>query len=186
MNQRIRHHRLTLCLLALACTVGAGCQKASEVAAEKMIEAQARQQGVDAKVKISEGGTTITTTDAQGRSVQIAAGVAQITEADIGVPLYPGASIDPNGSRVTTPEGTMVQAVIRSSDTPEKVAAFYRDVLKERSAGRQMMDASQMDGSATLILGDESGRGGVTLHIGRGSEGTEVSVQTITPTLTKP
>lgn len=185
MNMKTRRS-LSLTVLALACAALAGCQKASEVAAEKMIESQARQQGVDAKVKLSEGGATITTTDAEGRTSQIQAGVAQISEADLGVPLYPGASLDSNGSRISTPEGTMVQAVIRSSDTPDKVAAFYRDLLRQRAAGRQMMDASQMDGSATLMLGDESGRGGVTLHIGRSSEGTDVNVQTITATATKP
>lgn len=186
MIQTTLRRPLALTLLALACAGLAGCQKASEVAAEKMIEAQAKQQGVDAQVKINEGGTTITATDKDGRTTQIQAGTVQITEADLGVPLYPGARIDDNGSRVTTPEGTMVQAVIRSSDAPEKVAAFYRDVLKQRAAGRPMMDASQGDGSATLIVADEAGSSGITLSIGRDGEGTEVNVQTIKAATARP
>jgi hypothetical protein len=176
--------------LLLALAVGllplAACEKATEVAAEKMIEAQAKKEGVDAKVQLDNGGTTITATDAQGNTTKIESGMAQITEADLGVPLYPGAQLEGTGSRVTSPDGSLVQALVRSSDPPAKVAAFYRQVLKDRAAGRQMLDMSQPDGSAQLMLGDESGRGGLTLSIGASAEGTEVNIQHIVSGLQKP
>lgn len=84
----------------------AACEQATVVAAEKLIEVQARKEGLDARVQLAHSGTTTATTAtiAQGRATKIESGVAQLTEADLGAPLHPGAQLEGSGSRVTGPD----------------------------------------------------------------------------------
>jgi hypothetical protein len=81
---------LLLALLALA-----GCGKvqeaASEKAAEKMIEATIKD-GSNAKVDIHDGGVKVQGTDEKGQSFNMEMGSASISEKDLGIPFYPGAT----------------------------------------------------------------------------------------------
>lgn len=154
-----------------------GCGKASETAAEKLIEAQAAKEGVKAKVDIQDGQTRITTTDAQGQTSQLQAGGASISAADLGVAIYPGAQIDPaTANRIDSPQGRMVMAQLASSDPADKVAAFYREQLKPRSTGKQFMDASSGDGGATLMLGDDLAKTAVQIVISPQDSGSTVHI----------
>ena len=73
----MKHTLAVLCVLALA-----ACGKASETAAEKVIESQISKDGTQAKVNLSEGGMKVTTTDASGKTTQMEMGSAKISEAE--------------------------------------------------------------------------------------------------------
>jgi hypothetical protein len=52
-----------------------------------------------------------------------------VTEADLGVPIYPGAVQTRNTLRVNAPTGPMVQAHFLTPDSKDQVVAFYTDKL---------------------------------------------------------
>ena len=113
--------------LSLLCVVAlAACGKASETAAEKMIESQISKDGTQAKVDMSGGGMKITTTDASGKVSQMEMGTAKVTEADIGLPFYPGTQPKEGAmTKISSPEGSMVTVILHTTDAPDKVAGFY-------------------------------------------------------------
>ena len=108
------------CLFLLAVLLLAACGKASETAAEKMIESQASKDGTQAKVDMAGGGMKITTTDASGKVSQMEMGTAKVSEADIGLPFYPGTAPKEGAmTKISSPEGSMVTVALQSDDTPE-------------------------------------------------------------------
>jgi len=176
------HHRTPAALLSLLLAAGllSACGKASEVATEKLIEAQAAKEGVQAKVDLQGNQARITTTDAQGQTSQIQAGGAKVSEADLGVPIYPGAQLDDAGagaSRVETPDGTMVMVQLTSSDPADKVAAFYRAQLQPQAQGKAFMDARSGDGGTTLMWVDENAKRSVNIVVSPEDSGSAVHIQ---------
>jgi hypothetical protein len=169
------NYRMILGVAVAAALVA--CNKAPEKAAEKMIEAAIQKDGSKAKVDLSGGSAKITTTDASGKTSQIEMGAAKVSEADLGVPFYPGASpAEGSSSKVSTPDGSMYSVLLQSADSPDKVAAFYRDKLKAMSAGKQMMDMSGGDGSANLMLADDKAKTSVQVNVMKGMKGTDVQI----------
>lgn len=176
------NYRMILGFAAAAALVA--CDKAPEKAAEKMIESAIQKDGTKAKVDISGGSTKITTTDASGKTSQLEMGAAKVTESDLGVPFYPGASpAEGSSSKISTPDGSMYTVLLHSADSPDKVAAFYRDRLKAMSAGKQMMDMSGGDGSANLVLADEQAKSSVQVNVMKGEKGTDVQIVATRPTV---
>jgi hypothetical protein len=57
-----------------------------------------------------------------------------VTEADLGVPIYPGSEQAEGGVQVKTPQGVSGTYVFRTADPPNKVMAFYREKLAGREA----------------------------------------------------
>lgn len=162
-------------LLLGAC--GKATEKAAEKAAEKMIEAQASKDGTKAKVDLQDGKTRVTTTDAEGKTSHIEVGGAKVSEADLGVPIYPGAKQqEGSASRADTPEGKMVMVVLTTGDAPDKVAAYYREQLKSRAAGKQFMDMNSGDGQTTLILGDDQANSSLHIQVTKGEPGTAIHI----------
>ncbi|HVU49015.1 MAG TPA: zinc ribbon domain-containing protein [Terracidiphilus sp.] len=51
------------------------------------------------------------------------------TASDLGTDIYPGAESGKGGMRMTLPTGTMVSAVYVTSDSKDKVLAFYKSKL---------------------------------------------------------
>jgi len=97
----------------------------------------------------------ITTTDASGKTSQMEMGTAKVSEADVGLPFYPGTAPKEGAmTRISSAEGTMVTVALQSDDAPDKVAAFYRDKLKAGSEGKQFTDMNT-GGTHMLMLGDE-------------------------------
>ena len=173
----MKHHGMSLGLALLALL--AACGKVQEATAEKAIEAElAKQGGGSAKVDLSSGGTQITTTDATGKTTQMQMGGAQVGEADVGLPFYPGSKpLEGGASRITTPEGSMISIGLHSDDAPEKVAEFYRAKLKAQATGKQFMDMSGGDGGATLMLADDKQQGAIQVHVGKAdSSGTDFQI----------
>lgn len=177
---------MTNCRMILTLAVAAGlvaCSKAPEKAAEKAIESAIQKDGTKAKVDLSGGSAKITTTDASGKTSQIEMGAAKVDEAELGVPFYPGAKLAEGGSsKVSTPEGSMVSVFLQSGDSPDKVAAFYRERLKAMSAGKQMMDMSGGDGSANLMLADEQAKTSLQVNVMKSEKGTDVQIVASRPT----
>jgi hypothetical protein len=119
---------------AIAVALGA-CGKvqeaASQKAAEKIIESSMSKDGTEAKVNLSEGGVKVATTDSSGKTTQMELGNAKVTEADLGVPFYPGAQpTEGSALRLASGDSVSVQVGLHSDDAPAKVAAFYRDKLR--------------------------------------------------------
>jgi len=150
--------RILLVLAVPAVVMLVACGKAAETAAEKVIEAQVSKDGTQAKVDMSGGGMKITTTDASGKTSQMEMGTAKVSEADVGLPFYPGTQPrEGEATKITTPEGSMITVILHSNDAPDKVAGFYREKLKAGSQGKQFTDMSGAD-SHTLMLGDDKSK----------------------------
>ncbi len=163
---------ILLCVLALA-----ACGKAGESAAEKTIEAQIAKDGSQAKVDLSSAGMKITTTDASGKTSQMEMGMAKVTEAELGLPFYPGTQPkEGETSKISSPEGSVVTVMLHSDDAPDKVAGFYRDKLKAGSAGKQFTDMNT--GAAhMLMLGDDKNQQFTQVTVSKSeSKGSDIQI----------
>jgi hypothetical protein len=165
--------------IVVAITLGA-CgkvqEKAAEKVAEKAIESSLSKDGTQAKVNLSEGGMKVTTTDATGKSTQMEMGNAKISEAELGLPFYPGAKATEGSSmRIVSGNNTSMQVGLHSDDTPDKVAAFYRDKLKAMAEGKQLMDMSNNDG-ASLSLLDDKAKSALQVHVSKSENGSDIAL----------
>ena len=170
----------TLAACALLTTL-AGCGKvqetASEKRAEKAIERSIAKDGGQAKVDLSGGTATITSTDASGKTTQMEMGGARVTEAELGLPFYPGTQpLEGQSTRLRTPEGSMYTVGLHSDDASDKVAGFYRDKLKAQAEGKHFMDISAGDGNAMLSLADEKSQGSFQVHVSKADKGTDIQL----------
>jgi hypothetical protein len=168
----------TLALAAAAALVLAGCQKASETTLEKTIESQMKAGGAkDAKVDLSGGGVKTTVTDKAGKTQTIEIGHAPVTEADLGVPLYPGAKVNAeHAMKVDAGDGsTMASLQLESTDSADKVADFYRAQLKSMAGGRELTDMRTGD-AHVLSLSDPSGAETIQVAVSAGQGGAPATV----------
>jgi hypothetical protein len=75
-------------------------------------------------IHVSGSGNEVTLSTPQGR---ISANAAQnFSSSDLGTDIYPGAQPGKEGMRMSLPSGTMVSAVYVTSDSKDKVLAFYK------------------------------------------------------------
>jgi hypothetical protein len=193
-----------LFILAMATVTLTACGKAvetlSQKAVEKAIESQLNKDGKNANVTIGKDGmqTTVTdaegkvsnmtigkdgikttTTDASGKVSTTEIGSANVTEADVGIPFYPGASIkDGKGSKMSGPDSTMVMVTLESKDDLEKVAEYYRGKFKGLAKGRKLSDMSQAGESAMLMLSDDKNQDSLTVNVSKNEDAklTEISI----------
>jgi hypothetical protein len=158
-------------LALLGVVVLAACGKASEKAAEKMIESSISKDGTQAKVNLSEGGMKVTTTDESGKTTQMEMGNAKISESDLG-----GAKPTEGSSmRIVNGASMSLQQGLHSDDAPDKVAAFYRDKLKAMADGKQLMDVSSNDG-ASLSLVDDKTKSMLQVHVSKADKGSDIAL----------
>lgn len=158
-------------------------EKLSEKAAEKMIESQIGQDGTKAKVDLSSGGARVTTTDAAGKTTEMEMGTAKVAEADVGVPFFPGATpVDGQGMKITAPDGVNASITLHSDAAAEKVAAYYREQLKTKAAGKQFIDMSEGDGKSMLAVSDD--HASLQVHVAPADAGSEITI--ISTRSTKP
>jgi hypothetical protein len=173
-------NRLTPPLVALLALGLAGCGKVQEKASEKMvekaIESSMSKDGTQAKVDLSQGGMKVSTTDASGKTTQMEMGNAQVSEADLGLPFYPGSKPTEGASmRIVSGTSSNLQVGLHSDDAADKVAAFYRDKLKAMSEGKQLMDMSHNDG-AMLTLVDEKSKNTLQVNISKADKGSDIAI----------
>ena len=173
---RCHWYALSIALVLALVACGKVQEKATEKMAEKAIESSLAKDGTQAKVNLSDGGVKVTTTDATGKSTQMEMGNAKISEAELGVPFYPGAK-PTEGAAVRVVDGSskMLQMGLHSDDAHDKVAAFYRDKLKAMSDGRQFVDASDNDHSS-LTLVDEKAKTTLHVEVSKADKGSEVMI----------
>jgi len=173
-------NRLAPSFVALLALAIAGCGKVQEKASEKMvekaIESSMSKDGTQAKVDLSQGGMKVSTTDASGKTTQMEMGNAQISEAELGLPYYPGSKPTEGSSmRIVSGTSSTMQVGLHSDDAPDKVAAFYRDKLKAMSDGKQLMDMSHNDG-ASLTLVDDKAKNTLQVHVNKADKGSDIAI----------
>jgi len=171
-------HTLTPIVLALTLAAcGKAKETASEKIAEKIIESSISKDGTKAKVDLSSGGAKVTTTDANGKTSQFEMGTAKISEAEAGVPFYPGAAVDGNGgTRMTSPEGTNLMIALTSTDPADKVSAFYRDKLKPMAEGHQFIDMDSSDGNHVFSLIDDKAKNSLQVQVQKADTGSHIQI----------
>jgi len=151
-------------------------EKAAEKAAEKMIESSLSKEGTQAKVNLSEGGIKVATTDAAGKTTQMELGNAKISEAELGLPFYPGATRDESSSmRIVNGNAMSLQVAMHSDDAHDKVAAFYRDKLKAMADGKQLNEMSSNDG-ASISLIDDKAKSSLAVHVSKAEKGSDIAI----------
>lgn len=152
-------------------------EKAAEKSVEKMIESQIAKDGTQAKVDLSQSGLKVSTTDASGKVTQMEMGSAKVTEADIDLLFYPGTKpVEGQSSRYSTPQGSMVSVQLHTNDAADKVAGFYREQLKAKSAGKQFTEMSGGDDSFSFSLSDEKTNSATQVSISKAEKGTDVQI----------
>jgi hypothetical protein len=112
----------------------------------------------------------------------ISAGNAAVSEADLGVPLYPGATTGEGGMHMTLPTGSMVTAVYLTSDPVASVVAFYKGKL-----GANESDIDTANGS--VISSGSQGANGksgteITIAPGTGSSSDKTQIVIVHTTST--
>lgn len=163
------------CSLTLALAL-AGCGKVGEVATEKatekMIESQISQDGGSAKVDLSQGGATVEGTDKDGKSYKMEMGSASVSEAELGLPFYPGAKpVDNGGTRIRNGEIQMASIELDSTASPQEVSKWYRDQLKGRAgAGVTVIDTASEDKGMQLAIMDSGKNESVSVQVAAGGE----------------
>jgi hypothetical protein len=156
---------------------GKAKEQASEKVAEKLIESAMEKDGSKAKVDLSSGGIKFSTTDASGKTSQMEMGAAKVGEADVGVAFYPGTKpLEGMSTKISSPDGDSFTTQLHSDDAPDKVATFYRDQLKAKSAGKQFTDMTGGDGTATFMLNDSAVDSLLQIHVMKAEKGTDVQI----------
>jgi zinc-ribbon domain len=82
-----------------------------------------------------------------------------VSDADLGVPIYPGASRREGGMRINSTTGSMVTVVFSTPDPVSKVVDFYRTKLGENTSVMQ-------SGTGAVISAGEQNKQGVIITIG--------------------
>ena len=59
---------------------------------------------------------------------------ANVSAADLGIDIYPGATTSEGSMNMKTPNGSMVTAVYISSDPADKIVAFYKEKLGDQAS----------------------------------------------------
>lgn len=179
MSTRFLNARTSALVLAVSALTLAGCGKVSEVASEKavekMMEAQINEKGSNAKVDLSKGGVTAEGTDENGKAFKVEMGSAQLTEADVKIPFYPGAkAAEKGGSRFKNGGGEMVSLELLSTDSAKKVSDWYRDKLKSNTEGKTVMDQAGEDNGMSLMIGDSKAGESTTVSVTPDGDGSKI------------
>ncbi|HEY1498446.1 MAG TPA: zinc-ribbon domain-containing protein [Acidobacteriaceae bacterium] len=112
---------------------------------------------VSKAVKISNNGSGGVSVSTPGGS--FSAGNVQVSASDLGTDIYPGATQQQGGVRVSTPNGTAITAAYVTSDSMDKVIDFYKGKL---GSGASIY---QSDKSAVLTLASEDKKDSVMVTI---------------------
>jgi hypothetical protein len=115
-------------------------------------------------VSISTPGGTITT----GQS-------ANVTAADLGVDLYPGATTGEGSMNMKTPNGSMVTAVYLSPDASDKIVAFYKEKLGDQASIVQTSNG-------TVLSAGQKDRDNVVITITTEGSSSKIAIVHVTNT----
>jgi hypothetical protein len=96
---------------------------------------------------------------------------ANVSEADLGVPIYPGATRREGGVNIRSGSKSMVTAVFTTSDSLGKVVDFYKDKMGTSSSFAQSGDGAVLSSSdndkqgVMVTVGKDSSNGTTTITI---------------------
>ena len=126
-------------------------------------------------------GTTIQGTDAKGNKVNETMGAGAVSEADLGVPFYPGSeeSKDAGLTMISQgPTGKTAMSSRVSKDAPSKVIDFYKDKIPGGKAASMAIG----EGSMSSISGKLANGAQVSVTATNdGKKDTVVMVSSTTP-----
>ncbi len=103
---------------------------------------------------------------------QMTVGSAAVSEAELGVPLYPGAKSDEGNVRISSAEGTMTTYGFKTSDSPAQVMAFYRAKLGPKATYIETPDGG-------MIHSSESEKEGFMITVGRDESNRQTAISIV-------
>jgi hypothetical protein len=119
---------------------------------------------------VNQRGNTVTVST-PGGTVTSGSGT-NISDADLGVPIYPGAARREGGMTINGPNGSMVTVVYSTTDPVDKVVDFYK--------GKVGGNASVITtGTGAVISSSDQNKNGVIITIGAdnsSSGGTKIAI----------
>jgi hypothetical protein len=176
-------------MLLLVLSVAAGCgRKQTYRTAEGTVTLDRKGQKVEATIEGEKGKVTVTgdqskmTVQNDERTTTVQSG-AQVSEADLGIPIYPGAKAEQAITSSSTGEGeakSITQVHLTTPDSFDKVKAFYQAKLPKVKATTDVstpeISMFQMtwkeDGEdRTLIVSRNSGDKQTQIVLNRTKEG---------------
>lgn len=92
-----------------------------------------------------------------------------VSESDLGVPIYPGATRREGGVQINSGTGSMVTAIFSTTDSADKVIDFYRDKVGANAS------VVQSPTGAVISSGDND-KQGIMITVGRDSNSSETSI----------
>lgn len=104
------------------------------------------ENGEKVNIDGKNGAMTMSTTDKDGNKTTASmGGNTTITEADLGVPFYPGSTEKSSGqAKIETDKEKNVISVRMSGDLPAKVLEFYKSKIKGSSTSSFNTDGTDM------------------------------------------
>lgn len=146
--------QIGIALASLAIVIAAGCGKKEEIVysspdgAVTMSPDGSKMTFKDEKgheATISTEGNKTTYEDGKGGSVTT--GLGQVSEADLGVPFYPGSKENNDSSGKMESGVDKIVTVTRSTtDDPKKVSEFYKGKIKEAQESNANSGGNQING----------------------------------------
>jgi hypothetical protein len=103
---------------------------------------------------------------------------AEVSEADLGVPLYPGAKREEGSVQLSSAEGSMATYVFKTGDSPAQVIAFYRGKLSPKTTFFETPDGG-------LITSESGANVGFMITIGREENTGQTSIAIVRGTSKK-
>jgi len=156
---------LKIVLIVIAVFVLLGVVVAGVIGVSVYKIAKGAHKDSNGNVSISTPGGTITT----GQS-------ANVSAADLGIDLYPGATTSEGSMNMKTPNGSMVTAVYLSPDPADKIVTFYKEKLGDQTSIVQTSNG-------TVLSAGEKDRNNVVITIT--PEGTSSKIAIVHVTNTK-
>jgi zinc ribbon protein len=97
----------------------------------------------------------------------------EVSEAEVGVPLYPNAKHEEGNLQFSTSEGSMNTYVFKTSDSPAQVIEFYRGKLGSQTSfvetpeGGMITSAKGEKEGFMITVGRDGGKTAITIIRGR-------------------
>ena len=122
-------------------------------------------------VHVSRGGDVVVSTPNGTLST---GGAADVSAADLGVPVYPGATRRDGGMQINAASGSMMTVVFSTTDPVDKVVDFYKGKLGDNTSvipsptGAVISAGEQNKQGVVITVGsDNENRGTTTIAIMR-------------------
>jgi len=167
MMKTVRVLMVVLVGLALLAVTGCGCGKIKQAAEIARMANDARdgkmtvtnEKGEKATIetnKAGDKGGKITVTDEKGTTTTTEIGNAKVSEQEVGIAFYPGATVETSSASSTSGKESAKYSVVSltSTDSFDQVAKFYKDKYAKGNTVMEQPNSLMI----TITAGKESGR----------------------------